>query len=384
MDLLLHFKVNEGDENNINIQEYMLYGDVETKSEKCLVDEGDEVVLTEFPVPEFKNCTLMKKGDEGFYEYKDYRQGENAELAGGYAVSGILQQNKRFDFNYVNDQINGIVQNPFYKVETMGDYQIPMRVLDAYNDLYVATLATTEYIYYLHDSDDVLMVGLENRQTIARGEFAMDSYQESFENIYYGNSYEEEIWMDEDRKDAILHCLADETLEYVYDRTSTGFYYVSTDNLRFTANERFDINLTDEDLSKIYDYMNLDFYVLDSECEWDEDENGEYFGIAVGSDRVNGGYEFGDYCDLDEERYELRQTLFDEMCGQNPIAYDADKECLTLPDGRVINNMLSREQAVKHYEDYIYNEVNQNQEVKEMTEMLYGDELEKDDLEECL
>lgn len=190
--------------------------------------------------------------------------------------------------------------------------------------------------------------------------------------------------MDEDRKDAILHCLADETLEYVYDRTSTGFYYVSTDNLRFTANERFDINLTDEDLSKIYDYMNLDFYVLDSECEWDEDENGEYFGIAVGSDRVNGGYEFGDYCDLDEERYELRQTLFDEMCEQHPIEYDADKECLTLPDGRVINNMLSREQAVKHYEDYIYNDVNQNQEVKEMTEMLYGDELEKDDLEECL
>lgn len=154
MDLLLHFKVNEGDENNINIQEYKLYGDVETKSEKCLVDEGDEVVLTEFPVPEFKNCTLMKKGDEGFYEYKDYRQGENAELAGGYAVSGILQQNKRFDFNYVNDQINGIVQDPFYKVETMGDYQVPMRVLDAYNDLYVATLATTEYIYYLHDRDD--------------------------------------------------------------------------------------------------------------------------------------------------------------------------------------------------------------------------------------
>lgn len=190
--------------------------------------------------------------------------------------------------------------------------------------------------------------------------------------------------MDEDRKDAILHCLADETLEYVYDRTATGFYYVSTDNLRFTANERFDINLTDEDLSNIYDYMNWDFYVLDSECEWDEDENGEYFGIAVGSDRVNGGYEFGDYCDLDEERYELRQKLFDEMCGQHPIEYDADKECLTLPDGRVIHNMLSREQAVKHYEDYIYKEVNQNQEVMEMTEILYGDELEKDDLEECL
>lgn len=29
MNLLLHFKVNEGDDNNINIQEYKLYGDVE-------------------------------------------------------------------------------------------------------------------------------------------------------------------------------------------------------------------------------------------------------------------------------------------------------------------------------------------------------------------
>lgn len=190
--------------------------------------------------------------------------------------------------------------------------------------------------------------------------------------------------IDETRKDAILHCMADETLEYVYNRTATGFYYVSTDDIRFNADERFGITLSNEDLSKIYDYMNWDFYALDSECEWDEDEQGEYFGIAVGSDRVNGGYEFDDYCDLEEERYELRQTLFDEMCVQHPIEYDADKECLTLPDGRVINNMLSREQAVKHYEDYIYNEVNQNQEVKEMTEMLYGDELEKDDLEECL
>ena len=203
MNLLLHFKVNEGDENNINMQEYKLYGDVEKKFDKCLVDEGDEVVLKEYPVPEFKNCTLMKKGDEGFYEYEDYRQGENAELAGGYAVSGILRQNKRFDFSYVNDQINNIVQDPFYKVETMGDYQIPMRVLDAYNDLYVAKLVTTKYIYYLHDCDDALKVKLENRQTADRGEPAKDSYHESFENIYYGNNYdEEEIWMDEYEKDA--------------------------------------------------------------------------------------------------------------------------------------------------------------------------------------
>ena len=175
MDLLLHFKVNEGDENNINIQEYMLYGDVETKSEKCLVDEGDEVVLTEFPVPEFKNCTLMKKGDEGFYEYKDYRQGENAELAGGYAVSGILQQNKRFDFNYVSDQINGIVQDPFYKVETMGDYQIPMRVLDAYNDLYVVR----------DPNENVNQVWTASGKFLSTVQLENETVDEAMEEYYY-------------------------------------------------------------------------------------------------------------------------------------------------------------------------------------------------------
>lgn len=210
MNLLLHYRLY----GDIDVQEYKLYGDVDKKFNKCLMHEGGEIVVKEYPVPEFTNCTLMQKGDEGFYEYEDFCPGENAELAGGYAVSGIMQQSKRFDFYYVSDQINGIVQDPFYKVETMGDYEIPMRVLDAYNDLYVATLATTEYIYYLHDSDDVLMVGLENRQTIARGEFAMVSYQESFENIYYGNSYEEEIWMDEYEKDAKTQEIESNELEF--------------------------------------------------------------------------------------------------------------------------------------------------------------------------
>ena len=198
MNLLLHYKLY----GDIDVQEYKLYGDVDKKFNKCLMHEGGEIVVKEYPVPEFINCTLMQKGDEGFYEYKDFCPGENAELEGGYAVSGIMQQSKRFDFYYVSDEIKEIVHDPFYKIETMEGYQIPMQVLDAYNDLYVAKLVTSEYIYYLLDDHDVLMVNLENRYTGARGEFAMDSYQESFENIYYGNSYEEEIWMDEYEKDA--------------------------------------------------------------------------------------------------------------------------------------------------------------------------------------
>lgn len=154
MNLLLHYRLY----GDIDVQEYKLYGDVDKKFNKCLMHEGGEIVVKEYPVPEFKNCTLMQKGDEGFYEYEDFCPGENAELAGGYAVSGIMQQSKRFDFYYVSDEINEIVHDPFYKIETMEGYQIPMQVLDAYNDLYVAKLVTSEYIYYLLDDHDVLMV----------------------------------------------------------------------------------------------------------------------------------------------------------------------------------------------------------------------------------
>lgn len=198
MNLLLHYK---------------LYGDIEKKFNKRLMNEGGEIVVKEYPVPEFINCTLMQKGDEGFYEYKDFCPGENAELEGGYAVSGIMQQSKRFDFYYVSDEINEIVHDPFYKIETMEGYQIPMQVLDAYNDLYVAKLVTSEYIYYLLDDHDVLMVNLENRYTGARGEFAANAYHKSFENIYYGTGYEEEIWMDEYEKDAQIQELESNEME---------------------------------------------------------------------------------------------------------------------------------------------------------------------------
>ena len=42
----------------------------------------------------------------------------------------------------------------------------------------------------------------------------MDSYQESFENIYYGNNYEEEIWMDEYEKEAKTQEIESNELEF--------------------------------------------------------------------------------------------------------------------------------------------------------------------------
>ena len=62
--------------------------------------------------------------------------------------------------------------------------------------------------------------------------------------------------MNEDKKNKILHCYVGVKLS-MCTMYITRFYYVSTDNLRFTVNERFDINLTNKNLTKIYEYMNL-------------------------------------------------------------------------------------------------------------------------------
>lgn len=76
MDLLLHFKVNEGDENNINIQEYMLYGDVETKSEKCLVDEAMEEYYYNITKGGFYIPDRIKEG----YMEEDYDNLSNEDI----------------------------------------------------------------------------------------------------------------------------------------------------------------------------------------------------------------------------------------------------------------------------------------------------------------
>ena len=75
----------------------------------------------------------------------------------------------------------------------------------------------------------------------------------------------------------------------------------------------------------------------------------------LGYGRINNGYEFDDGCDDEEERYNLRQNLLDDLRVKTPMAYDILNCSLTLPDGRIIENVLSKLQADKLYEDFLYN-----------------------------
>lgn len=170
-------------------------------------------------------------------------------------------------------------------------------------------------------------------------------------------------------REDILQCLADETLENIYNKTLDGDYYVDLDALKEDTMNRFGIELMEDDVEKIYDIICGDYYVLDSECEWYEDSEGkEQMCIMVGYDRVNDGYNFDD--DYAEERYELRQTAFEELCQKKPLDYNKEENVLTLPDGTQKENILSEMQAQKWYEDCIYREVDSDPEVEKMIDEL--------------
>ena len=117
--------------------------------------------------------------------------------------------------------------------------------------------------------------------------------------------------------------------------------------------ERFHYMLTENDKSDIFDLICQDFYLLDA--NWDEDDDEEYYDLMLGYGRINNGYEFDDGCKDEEERYNLRQNLLDDLRIKMPLAYDALNCSLVLPDGTCIENVLSKLQADKLYEDFMYN-----------------------------
>ena len=87
--------------------------------------------------------------------------------------------------------------------------------------------------------------------------------------------------------------------------------------------------------------------------DFDDDE--EYYDLMLGYGRINNGYEFDDGCKDEKERYNLRQNLLDDLRIKMPLVYDALNCSLVLPDGTCIENVLSKLQADKIYEDFMYN-----------------------------
>lgn len=123
MDLLLHFKVNEGDENNINIQEYMLYGDVETKSEKCglsdytnnsqTVERPDWMEEDEILIDRDNDYVLLRDPDENV---------KQIWTASGEFLSTVQLENETVDK----------AMEEYYHNISKGGFYIPDRIKEGY------------------------------------------------------------------------------------------------------------------------------------------------------------------------------------------------------------------------------------------------------------
>ena len=153
-------------------------------------------------------------------------------------------------------------------------------------------------------------------------------------------------------KGDVLKCLADEILQNSFNKTFSGNYYTYLSDVQDECMDRFHYMLTKNDKSEIFDLICQDFYLLDA--NWDEDDDEEYYDLMLGYGRINNGYEFDDGCKDEKERYDLRQNLLDDLRVKTPLAYDALNCSLTLPDGGIIENVLSKLQANKLYEDFLY------------------------------
>ena len=154
-------------------------------------------------------------------------------------------------------------------------------------------------------------------------------------------------------KEDVLKCLADEILQNSFNKTFSGNYYTDLSDVQGESIERFHYELNEKDKSNIFDMICQDCYLLDA--NWDEDDDEEYYDLMLGYGRINNGYEFDDGCKDEEERYNLRQNLLDDLRIKMPLAYDALNCSLVLPDGTCIENVLSKLQADKLYEDFLYN-----------------------------
>ena len=153
-------------------------------------------------------------------------------------------------------------------------------------------------------------------------------------------------------KEDVLKCLADEILQNSFNKTFSGNYYTYLSDVQDESMDRFHYMLTENDKSNIFDMICQDCYLLDA--NWDEDDDEEYYDLMLGYGRINNGYEFDDGCKDEEERYNLRQNLLDDLRIKMPLVYDVLNCSLTLPDGGIIENVLSKLQANKLYEDFMY------------------------------
>lgn len=155
-------------------------------------------------------------------------------------------------------------------------------------------------------------------------------------------------------KEDVVACLADETMQKVFTQSEYGNRIVFMDELQEEAKERFNMDFTDEDYKNFKTRIAKDEYLLSLGDNAGILES-KALDIVVGYGRVKGGV--SGLWEKEQAEYDQKEQLYADLLKKHPMKYDAKAECLWLPDGTKVNNVLSPLQAEYYHDNYLYHEV---------------------------
>lgn len=155
-------------------------------------------------------------------------------------------------------------------------------------------------------------------------------------------------------KEDVVACLADETMQKTFTQSEYGNRIVFMEELQEEAKERFNMDFTDEDYKSFKTLIAKDEYLLSLDDNAGILES-KALDIVVGYGRVKGGV--SGLWEKEQAEYDQKEQLYADLLKKHPMKYDAKAECLWLPDGTKVNNVLSPLQAEYYHDNYLYHEV---------------------------
>ena len=155
-------------------------------------------------------------------------------------------------------------------------------------------------------------------------------------------------------KEDVVACLADETMQKIFTQSEYGNRIVFMEELQEEAKERFNMDFTDEDYKNFKTLIAKDEYLLSLDDNAGILES-KALDIVVGYGRVKGGV--SGLWEKEQAEYDQKEQLYADLLKKHPMKYDAKAECLWLPDGTKVNNVLSPLQAEYYHDNYLYHEV---------------------------
>lgn len=176
-------------------------------------------------------------------------------------------------------------------------------------------------------------------------------------------------------KEDVVTCLADETMQKVFSQSEYGNRVVFMEELQEEAKERFNMDFTDEDYKSFKTLIAKDEYLLSLDDNAGILES-KALDIVVGYGRVKGGV--SGLWEKEQAEYDQKEQLYADLLKKHPMKYDAKAECLWLPDGTKVNNVLSPLQAEYYHDNYLYHEVFERMAQMEFENSLKNEVLNQD------